>query len=273
MASYSERGYLLENYRVFHMETPLTEEVDFHYHTFHKIVIPLKGTLSYMIEGRHYRMEAYDIAFVGRGEVHKPETSESNDRILIYISPDFLRDRSSAECNLEICYNMVHRHGNHVLRLNPSQRGHISKIISDLERSVRSSEYGSRVMCDAFMLQLMVELARFSLKQQSFDVDMVYDDKIVQVLKYVNENLTENISIDHLAERFYLSKYHMMRKFKSETGYTVHNYISNKRLLLSQQLMERGLSPTDACFKSGFRDYSVYSKAYKKLFGVSPKNK
>ena len=59
MSLYGERGYLIENYRLFHIASPLTEEVDFHYHTFHKIVIPLKGALSYMIEGIHYRLEAY----------------------------------------------------------------------------------------------------------------------------------------------------------------------------------------------------------------------
>ena len=101
-------------------------------------------------------------------------------------------------------------------------------------------------------------------------VDTVFDEKTVRVLRYINDNITEPLSIDHLAERFYISKYHMMRKFKAETGYTVHAYISNKRLLLSQQLIERGVSPTDACFRCGFRDYSVYSKAYKKMFGVSP---
>ncbi|MBQ2864978.1 MAG: helix-turn-helix domain-containing protein [Clostridia bacterium] len=270
MALYGERGYLLENYRLFHLASPLTEEVDFHYHTFHKIVIPLKGALSYMIEGRHYRLEAFDIALVGRGCVHKPETAESNERVLIYISSDFLRDRSTENCDLELSYKLAHDRGSHILRLNPSGRKRVSQLIRELEELCGSQEYGSEFMRDTIFFQLMIELACFSLKQQVCSVDTVYDEKIVQLLKYINDNLAENLSIDHLAERFYISKYHMMRKFKAETGYTVHAYISNKRLLLSQQYIEEGISPTDACFRCGFKDYSVYSKAYKKLFGVSP---
>ncbi|MBO7276150.1 MAG: helix-turn-helix domain-containing protein [Clostridia bacterium] len=273
MPTYGERGYLKENFRLFHLAAPLTEEVDFHYHTFHKIVIPLKGTLSYMIEGRHYRLEAYDVALVGRGCVHKPETAESNERVLIYISSDFLREKSTDTCDLEMCYKIAHERGSHILRLNHLQRNRVSRLIGELENLSKSEEYGSDFMRDTILFQLMIELAGFSLKQQNVEVDTVFDEKIVQILKYINDNLTENISIDNLAEKIYISKYHMMRKFKAETGYTVHVYISNKRLLLSQQLIEQGMSPTDACYRCGFRDYSVYSKAYKKLFGVSPKKK
>ena len=62
----------------------------------------------------------------------------------------------------------------------------------------------------------------------------------------------------------------MMRKFKEETGYTIHSYLSNKRLMLAQRLLEEGASSTDACYGCGFKDYSVFSKAYKKLFSISP---
>ena len=55
-----------------------------------------------------------------------------------------------------------------------------------------------------------------------------------------NRNLSENLSIDHLAEKFFFSKYHMMRKFKKETGYTIHNYIISKRLLHARSLITQG---------------------------------
>ena len=54
------------------------------------------------------------------------------------------------------------------------------------------------------------------------------------LLRYINHNLTEDLSIETLARKYYLSKYHMMRKFKEETGYTIHNYIISKRLLLAR---------------------------------------
>ncbi len=270
MKTYKERGYLLEDFRLFHISVPLTEEVDFHYHTFHKVVIPIKGTLSYMIEGRHYQLEPFDIALVGRGCVHKPETDESNERVLFYLSADYLRDKSCDDCDLEFAFKKAQDTGSFVLRLSTTQRTRISRLLREFRESESEKEYGNKLMCDILMQQIILELTRYSLKQQKFEIDTIYDEKIVQIIRFINDNLTDNITIDYLAESFYMSKYHMMRKFKEETGYTIHSYLSNKRLMLAQRLLEEGASSTDACYGCGFKDYSVFSKAYKKLFSVSP---
>ena len=96
------------------------------------------------------------------------------------------------------------------------------------------------------------------------------DSKIVSILQYLSLNLTEPLSIDDIAERFYISKYHMMRRFKEETGYTIHSYVAEKRLLLARQLLQSGQSVTEACYRSGYQDYSTFSRAYRKRFGASP---
>ena len=69
---------------------------------------------------------------------------------------------------------------------------------------------------------------------------------MVALLQYLNLHLTEELSIDQLAERFYISKYHMMRRFRQETGYSIHGYLTEKRLLLAQRLLAQGASPSAA---------------------------
>jgi AraC-like DNA-binding protein len=76
---------------------------------------------------------------------------------------------------------------------------------------------------------------------------------------------------DTLAKRLFISKYHLMRQFKAETGYSIHQYIANKRILFARDLIARGESPTDACYRCGFRDYTVFARAFKKQFGRSPR--
>lgn len=61
----------------------------------------------------------------------------------------------------------------------------------------------------------------------------------------------------------------MMRLFKSETGYTIGNYITYRRLLLARDSIATGHGTvTEACFASGFRDYTTFARAYKAEFGV-----
>ncbi|MDF2611974.1 MAG: rhaS 9 [Lachnospiraceae bacterium] len=96
--------------------------------------------------------------------------------------------------------------------------------------------------------------------------------KLLPILDYINEHLAEEISIDQLSAQFYLSRYYLMHFFKEETGYTIGNYITEKRLLLAKNLVQNGSSITDACYQSGFKNYSTFSRAFKKAFHTVPKN-
>ena len=96
----------------------------------------------------------------------------------------------------------------------------------------------------------------------------------VQLIREMHDYLTEHmdwrITIDELAGRFYLSKYHMMRRFRQETGYTIHHYLMEKRLMLAQQLLRTGAPLAQVCFDVGYQDYSTFSRAYKNHFGRAP---
>lgn len=94
--------------------------------------------------------------------------------------------------------------------------------------------------------------------------------RIVELIHYINENLSKDLSIEALSARFFISKYHMMRKFKEETGYSMHQYILEKRILAARNLITEGCLATTASVECGFKDYSTFSRAYKKLLGQLP---
>lgn len=132
--------------------------------------------------------------------------------------------------------------------------------------------YGHDLLARAQMLQLLVMLGR------GLDDDGVNyapsehcNEKTAAILEYLNTHLTEDVSIDALADTFYLSKYYMMRMFREETGFTIHGYLTDKRLRVARDLIAQGMRTTDACFQCGYHDYSAFSRAYKKRFQVSPR--
>jgi len=89
-------------------------------------------------------------------------------------------------------------------------------------------------------------------------------------MDYINNHLTEEISVETIAESCYISRYHLMHLFKGETGYTLFDYITEKRLALARDLLKTGMPVTEACFASGFKNYSTFFRAYKKHFHSSP---
>ena len=266
---YEQRGYLKEDFRLFHLADSQREEIAYHYHTFHKVIILLAGQADYAIEGERYRLQPGDLVLVGRGSIHRPELTEGTfyERMILYISPEFLDRFRQEDCQLDRCFRQAQEEFCYVYRTGTADR--LKELLLQLEQAQREGGFGAQLLSRALFLQLMVALNRAIDSSRSIPADSG-DSKIVALLQYLNLHLTDPLSIDELASRFYVSKYHMMRKFKEETGYTIHNYISEKRLLLAQQLLNQGRSLTDACYESGYQDYSTFSRAYKKRFGRTP---
>ena len=268
--SFEKRGYLLEDFRLFHLRDPEGPKVGYHYHEFHKLMFLISGTGTYAVEGRRYLLHPGDLVLVGRGAVHRPEIGcgAPYERVIVYISPEFLRANSSEECDLEDCILS----GGHVLRPGAAESCRLGTLLGEMERELSGQAYGCRLMGRALFLRLLVEIGRGRRKDNFMPLAFVEprDEKVFEILSYLNDHLTEELSIGALAERFYISKYHMMRRFREETGFTIHGYLSDKRLLLARDLIGSSESATDACYRCGFRSYSAFLRAYIKLFGCSP---
>ena len=61
-----------------------------------------------------------------------------------------------------------------------------------------------------------------------------------------------------------------MHKFKKETGYTLHNYVMQKRLLMAKDLITNGEPITKTYIQCGFNDYSCFLRCFKNFFHKSP---
>lgn len=272
---YEKRGYLLEDFRLFHLRDTEMRPVDWHYHSFHKIIVFLSGQASYDIEGQHYALEPGDVILVGRGDIHRPEVAPGvpYERVILYISPEFLREQSADGCDLEQCFAMARQEFRFVVRPVPRD-ARLLTVLGALEHSLAEGGFGEKLLSRSLLLQFLIELSRGIFAHNlRYVTNAACNEKIVSILQYINGHLTQPLSVDDLAARFYFSKFYMMRRFRQETGYTIHNYLIGKRLLLARELIAGGISVTDACYQSGFQDYSTFSRAYKKQFGLTPKQK
>ena len=266
---YEVRGYLKEPFRLFHLADSRREHIEYHYHTFHKIIILLAGKAGYALEGERYDLSPGDFVLVGRGSIHRPEVAEDDfyERMILYIDPAYLTSLSTGDCDLESCFRQAQTAFRYVYRDEGGSR--VRQMFETLARTTREGGYGAALLERAQFLELMVEVNRVCRGGHQVQA-AAGDSKVVALLQYLNLHLTEELSIDQLAERFYISKYHMMRRFRQETGYSIHGYLTEKRLLLAQRLLAQGVSPSEAGEQAGYQDYSTFSRAYKKHFGRGP---
>lgn len=271
MQEYEKRGYLLENFRLFHLQSEGSTKVDFHYHEFCKLILLVSGQGSYHVSGQRYLLCPGDILTIGSHSIHKPEMepSKTYERIIIYISPDFLHSMSTPDCDL--C-SLFSGEPGHVLRPKEHQRKKLFQLASNLERSLAEPGFGREIISQADLLRLLVEIGRCRIQRDATlpSPTMPENKRILEILRYLDENLSEATDIEKIAETFYISKYYLMRLFHKEVGTTIHGYLTQKRLTQAREWIRSGMSATEACYRSGFRNYSSFTRAYSKYFGTTP---
>lgn len=271
MPEYKKVGYLTSSFKMFHLKDRERREFSYHYHDFHKILILLRGDVTYCIEGRTYELQPEDIVLVHAGEVHRPiiKSDDTYERIIIYVSPDFLAAYHNEDYDLSLCLKQASMEQSHVLRF--SSAGKVKSAIDALDASIRDTDFAGSLHQELLFLEFMIQLNRAALHNNITFIANSSDEKITAILNYLSAHLTEDISIDDLSNRFFLSRYYLMHTFKEQTGYTIGSYISTKRLLLAQDLIAAGTPITEVCYSCGFKNYSTFSRAYKKSFGESPR--
>ena len=261
-------GYLNEQFRLFHIKDQTKKEFAYHYHDFHKVVIFISGKATYHIEGKAYNLRPWDILLVDRHAIHHPEIDASvpYERFILWIQNDIPWQE------LLKCFQKANDRSYNLIRLHPSLQEKLKEILLELESATKSDAFAKDLLAQSLFLQFMIYVNRIFLeKQYIFDrKSYSFDSQIADILQYINHNLKEDLSVETLSARYYVSKYHLMRKFKQETGYTLHNYIVNKRLLMARTLISNGMPVTKAAQESGFAEYSTFSRAYRKQFKTNP---
>ncbi len=143
------------------------------------------------------------------------------------------------------------------------------KIVSIIERfetagavDEEGRELYQRLLLSELVLLLSLESSEIRLRDEG--------ELGARVIKYLNQNMDLDITLDHLAKRFFVSKYYLCRAFKKYNGVSVHGYINRKRIMYAKQLIEAGEPASVAAYKVGFGDYSAFYRAYVKIIGKAP---
>ena len=268
---YESRGFLLDDYRLFHLTEPQRGRIDFHYHEFCKLLLLRSGSGGYWVDGQRYALQAGDCVLINSHCVHRPEFEPDvpYERIIIYISPEFLRRHSHPDCPLEEIFSSA---AGPVLRTSEKEQQKLFTLAIQLEKELSGEKYGREVLTVGLLLQLLARLSRNLHRRTALQPspDTPQNARVVEMLRYIDAHLAEDLTIEGLSEEFFISKYHMMRLFRQETGQSIHAYLSDRRLLHARSLIEQGFSATESCFRSGFGSYSSFTRAYAKRFGTTP---
>ena len=268
-----KKGYLHGGYRVFRLQEDAPQPVSFHYHDFHKIILFLQGEVDYIIEGRTWQLEPHDLIFVPAGAIHRPvyHAGSCYSRIVIYVAPSFLSHWSAESkdgADLGRCFTL----GAGVRHQTEGRSHDLLFHMDKLARTAQGTGFANDLYTQILFVEFLILVNRSLQEHELTELTAQRSDaKIQQVLQYLADHLTEELSAASVARDNYLSPSYLMHKFKADTGYSLHQYVQNKRLLLACDLLAKDDTPITAISAScGFHDYSTFSRAFRKRYQCTP---
>lgn len=200
---------------------------------------------------------------------------KSNQPLIIYelvINTELLNILSDEEVNLVKSFNTVPFECS-VVNANTETTMLIKNILKKLLRSKEDkNEFADSIYIKSMLSIVVVLILRSCIyaepKQKiKRNTHFLIDD----IFAYINNHITEEISLDRLEKEFYVSKFHISREFKKLTGTTLHQYIIKTKLDLCKNLIEEGKSITDIAQICNLGSYNNLFRVFKKEFGITPK--
>lgn len=267
----SKRGYLNEDYRLFHSTDRRDADFETHSHDFHKIVLCLKGHVTYIVEGVTYFLRPWDVLIIPQHQIHRSilHSTETYERMVLWIQDVFLQ-RFGEEALADV-FRWPYRQQYGLFRVDAAHREGLLKHLQEVERSWHAAFAGHALWADTHLLQFLLALGQQLEKGAKTDESAIRTDPQMQkVLAFVNDHLSDDLSIQTLAGAFFLSPSRLMHRFREHAGCTVHQYVLQKRLMLAAALIEQGESVTHSAQQAGFADYSAFLRAFRKQYGCLP---
>lgn len=249
-------------------ERPDDRHFTMHIHEQCEIYFFLSGDVEYLVEGSKYPLDENSLMIMRPAESHKPKIIGASryERYAINF-PIFFTDPVDPEGRLVKAFTDRSLGQNNMFSSSEIDMELVKKLFSEMCGG--DNDYDKQLAIKTHLLMLLDLIDRaFSTKGNTQHKPQSTAEYIVM---YVNTHLFEEISIPKLAKHFYLSPSQFSRVFKQATGAPPWEYITKKRLTAAKKMIRSGHSAQSASESCGFKDYSVFYRAYTKHFGCAPK--
>ena len=273
--AFQQRQYMLSrDFELYYYDDRNLAKVAAHTHDYYEFYFFMEGDVSMQVGENTYPVCFGDAMLIPpqvphRAIIHNQDVPYR--RFVFWISKDFCENLRQISPNYTYAMNYVTTYKQYLCHLDRIAFTSLQSKMLRLLEEMQSDHFGKELQITLYVDDFVLNINRLVYnmvepKRRTNDASLY-----TNLMDYIEEHLDEELSLEKLADEFYVSKYHIAHVFKDNIGLSIHQYITKKRLSLCQEAIRARMNITDVYHTYGFGDYSSFYRAFKKEYGISPK--
>lgn len=244
-----------------------------HMHAECELYFLIKGPkISYTVENSEYQLQPGDIILTQANEMHRAIFQSSGEYECFYLKiQNDCFDQLSPRMQKPLhCFRDRKLGDRNLLRLAPEEQRQCIKLFYQVFQEQNFPNDNSRLLCFAYTLQILALVNHGFDHSESMASGCVLSPLMRDIMCYINANIQQIQTVDQIAKAFFISPSYFSRLFRDNMKISFIKYLRAKKIALAKNSLTRGCSVTDACFESGFQDYSYFICTFHKETGMTP---
>lgn len=273
---FQTRQYMLsEDFEIYYYNDMNLSRVELHSHDYYEFYFFLEGNVSIQVGEHLYPVKYGDVMLIPPYISHCPiihSTDIPYRRFVFWISQDYCRYLCNISPDYFYLMEYVKKHRKYLFSNDRITFNSLQSQIMRLIEEMNADRFGKNTQISLYVNELVLHLNRL-VYERNMPKKKTHEISLYQnLIRYIENHLEQDLSLELLAKEFFVSKYHIAHVFKDNMGMSIHQYITKKRLELCRGAILSEMSITQAYQTFGFGDYSSFYRAFKKEYGISPRD-
>jgi len=273
---FSSRQYMnSKDFELYYYAEFSPNSVKSHTHDYYEFYFFLEGDLSLSISDEMHKIKSGDFLLIPPRTEHYPIIHNNKGayrRFILWISADYFDSLLKESKDYVYLMRHVLKTHNYVFSNDIIEFNAICSKLFRLIEEMQSERFGKETGIYLELKSFIFYLNRLVFERTQVEsANRTNQSLYMSLCEYISEHLNEDLSLEILANKFYMSKSYISHEFKDNIGISIHQYITKKRLNASKDGLLSDIPISRIYEKYGFNDYSAYFRAFKKEYGMSPK--
>lgn len=265
---------LSKDFEIYYYNDNQFSSVTDHTHDYYEFYMFLEGNVSMHVGKRSYHLIPGDMLLIPPGTRHHAYNIDEKlpcQRFVFWISQDYCQKLLDLSEDYIYIITHVKSKKQYLYHYDTIAFNALQAKIFRLIEEIHANRFGKAAKIELCVNDLMLHINRSIYETEHpttrKESNALYDN----IIQYIEAHLDEDLSLDELAKKFFVSKYHISHIFKENFGISIHQYITKKRLSMCKDAIISNDNITKVYLMFGFKDYTSFFRAFKKEFGISPK--